>query len=299
MWDFLTQEDIDEMLGLSEPDAVEEADEALSGVAKEVNEDLKKNSFADIIKEEVMEALETKINNLKHKVEGVISDNRQINESIEAIIESQKPTKKQRIAISCGWGLNKTVPIVIENDLDCLNTIRLLVRLSEKARREGLLALESNIMHIRDEFIKKGLNLSVDGTDVGLITQILRTESNEYGKRKEMTIQLLAACGNLVLVFGVLCFLLCIIIYGAFESWFLIPLAAGVFVKYVVSDSICRFKKLKLSAKIRVKNVVISGIKSVCQGDNPRIVEQILIVYLSKKEREKYLKGVEDDLYIV
>jgi chemotaxis protein MotA len=51
-----------------------------------------------------------------------------------------------------------------------------LVRLAERARREGLLALESEMETIDDAFMKKGLQMAVDGTDPDDLYEILSAE---------------------------------------------------------------------------------------------------------------------------
>jgi len=48
---------------------------------------------------------------------------------------------------------------------DMEGVIEPLVKMAEKARREGLLALESEMETIADPFMKKGLQMAVDGTD--------------------------------------------------------------------------------------------------------------------------------------
>ncbi len=48
-----------------------------------------------------------------------------------------------------------------------------LVAFSERARREGLLALEDNLDEVEDEFMRKGIQLVVDGTDPDIIKSIL------------------------------------------------------------------------------------------------------------------------------
>src|ERR1044071_7915055 len=50
--------------------------------------------------------------------------------------------------------------------------VNLFVRLAERARREGLLALESEAQSIEDDSIKKGVQLVVDGTDPELVREI-------------------------------------------------------------------------------------------------------------------------------
>src|SRR5664279_6041222 len=51
-----------------------------------------------------------------------------------------------------------------------------LVKMAEKARREGLLALESEMESITDPFMKKGLQMAVDGTDPDDLWEILTAE---------------------------------------------------------------------------------------------------------------------------
>src|SRR5436305_3043650 len=51
-----------------------------------------------------------------------------------------------------------------------------LVRYADRARRDGLLALEEEIEGIDDEYLKKGLQLVVDGTDPDLVREILEAE---------------------------------------------------------------------------------------------------------------------------
>ncbi|MFN8080953.1 MAG: MotA/TolQ/ExbB proton channel family protein [Kineosporiaceae bacterium] len=60
--------------------------------------------------------------------------------------------------------------------VDMNNAIEPLIKMAEKARREGLLALESEIESIEDEFMKRGLQLAVDGTDPDDLYEILSAE---------------------------------------------------------------------------------------------------------------------------
>jgi chemotaxis protein MotA len=51
-----------------------------------------------------------------------------------------------------------------------------LVKMAERARREGLLALESEMEKVDDPFMKKGLQMAVDGTDPDDLYEILTAE---------------------------------------------------------------------------------------------------------------------------
>jgi chemotaxis protein MotA len=51
-----------------------------------------------------------------------------------------------------------------------------LVKMAEKARREGLLALESEMDTVEDPFMRRGLQMAVDGTDPDDLYDILTAE---------------------------------------------------------------------------------------------------------------------------
>ncbi|WP_252891258.1 motility protein A [Thermoclostridium stercorarium] len=61
--------------------------------------------------------------------------------------------------------------------------IQLLVELSQKARREGLLALESNQEEIEDEYLKKALELVVDGVEPEIIRDSMQLELDNMSIR--------------------------------------------------------------------------------------------------------------------
>lgn len=54
--------------------------------------------------------------------------------------------------------------------------VEIIVRLAGRARREGLLALENEAAEIEDDFLRRGLQLAIDGTDAEEVAIILSTE---------------------------------------------------------------------------------------------------------------------------
>ena len=60
--------------------------------------------------------------------------------------------------------------------IDGTETIETMVKFAEKARREGLLALEDAIKEVEDPFFKKGIEMAVDGTDPEQLREILEAE---------------------------------------------------------------------------------------------------------------------------
>ena len=59
---------------------------------------------------------------------------------------------------------------------DASEVISNIINLSNISRKEGLLALEEATHDMDDEFLKKGINLVVDGTDPDLVRGILETD---------------------------------------------------------------------------------------------------------------------------
>ena len=59
--------------------------------------------------------------------------------------------------------------------------VPVVVSLAEKARREGLLALEEAARGLEDDFLQRGVTLAVDGTDPEELREIM--ESELYAKR--------------------------------------------------------------------------------------------------------------------
>src|SRR3954453_22940127 len=61
-----------------------------------------------------------------------------------------------------GWFKQALMPVKVPPIADRIQT---LVTLAEKARKEGLLALEAQVKDIGDPFLKRGLQMGIDGID--------------------------------------------------------------------------------------------------------------------------------------
>jgi chemotaxis protein MotA len=81
---------------------------------------------------------------------------------------------------------------------------RQLVGYAEKARKEGLLALEPEIATIDDPFTKKGLQLVVDGTDPDLVREVLEVEIESMEARHRLGQKLFKDAGAYAPTIGVL-----------------------------------------------------------------------------------------------
>jgi chemotaxis protein MotA len=79
-----------------------------------------------------------------------------------------------------------------------LQLIKDFRRYAEIARRDGVLALDSITGELRDPFLVRGIQLAVDGTDPGVIEQLLNTEldyiQSRHDKGKRVLTQFATYC---------------------------------------------------------------------------------------------------------
>ncbi len=172
-----------------------------------------------------------------------------------------------------------------------------LVAFSERARREGLLALEDNLDEVEDEFMRKGIQLVVDGTDPDIIKSILYHDLNEIQSRHETGITIFDTWGKIAPAFGMIGTLVGLIamlvnlggdtsVIGQGMALALVTTLYGAFLANLLLIPI----KVKLEDRdreeTRVKEIVIEGILSIQSGDNPRILLEKLVSFLPPNQRE-------------
>jgi len=173
---------------------------------------------------------------------------------------------------------------------DLSPVIRQLVEFSEIARRDGILALENKTEEIEDAFILKGVQMAVDGVDNDLLEAILRADIDALGERHRTGKAIFDTIGRYAPAFGMIGTLMGLIIMlgnmddpdaiGPGMAVALITTLYGA----VVSNLFCLPFADKLAfysrREIEVREVVLKGILSIQDGDNPRMVEQKLMTML-------------------
>jgi len=179
-------------------------------------------------------------------------------------------------------------------------TIKLLVGFAEQARREGILALEARSQEITDPFLKKGIQLAVDGTEPDLIKDILTTEISFIEARHKYSITILEFGATIAPAFGMIGTLLGLVLMlgnmsdpdsiGPNMAVALITTLYGS----LIANTICTPMAAKLggysSEEILTKELMLEGIMSLQSGDNPRIVEQKLTAFIAPGLRAAIIK---------
>lgn len=188
---------------------------------------------------------------------------------------------------------------------DMVSLVQTIVSFAEKARREGLLALEADAGELDDEFLAKSIQLVVDGTDPELVKAILDTEISVLEDRHAANKGMFDTMGELFPAFGMLGTLIGLIAMlrnlddpgslGPGMAVALITTFYGSFMANLVALPI----SLKLAARSAEESVVrelmVEGVLAIQAGENPRIVEEKLKVFLPPDLRLKLEEKSESD----
>ena len=170
--------------------------------------------------------------------------------------------------------------------------------LSTKARKEGLLSLEDAINNLEDAFLKKGLQMVVDGIEPESIKEILEADIAGMETRHAENANMFAMLGVYGPSMGMLGTLIGLIQMLANLSdattiavgmgKALITTYYGSFIANLFGSPISQNLKAKSMMEVEMKTLMLDGILAIQAGLNPRVVEQKLICYLSPKEREVF-----------
>jgi chemotaxis protein MotA len=175
-------------------------------------------------------------------------------------------------------------------------TVRQLVGYAEKARKEGLLALEPEIAQIDDTFTKKGLQLVVDGTDPDLVREVLEVEIESMETRHRAGQKLFKDAGGYAPTIGVLGTVMGLLhVMQLLQTPELLgPAIAGAFMATLYGVGSANVIFLPTAGRLAVltqsevlnRTLVIEGILAIQAGENPRVVSERLLGFLPPADRE-------------
>jgi len=180
-----------------------------------------------------------------------------------------------------------------------------MISFSEKARREGLLALEDELEDLDDEFMKKGLRLVVDGTDATVIRDLMELEMTQMQERHGSKINIVNMWAALAPGLGMLGTVMGLIgmLQNLDDKASIGPNMALALVTTFYGSLISNVFMLPWANKLRVydgqeagvKEMIVEGVLSIQSGDNTRILALKLLAYLDPVSRKVLEKEVLKD----
>lgn len=181
-----------------------------------------------------------------------------------------------------------------ETNLDGL--IQRFVKLSERARREGLLALETGIAEEQDEFLRKGVLLAVDGIEQEMLVDIMNAEIVALEERHRKGRSLLEKAGEYAPAWGMIGTLIGLVLMlenlndpstlGPNMAVALLTTLFGSLLANLVFLPMASKLELKTENEIFYRQIIIEGVVGVQAGQNPKILQEKLNAFLSTEERK-------------
>jgi chemotaxis protein MotA len=175
-------------------------------------------------------------------------------------------------------------------------SVAVVVSFAEKARRQGLLALEDEARQIDDAFLRKGIEMAVDGADPEEIRDILEQDLEAMKSRHKAGAKFFADMGGFAPTMGIIGTVMGLlhVLQNLSTPSTLGPMIAAAFTATlwgVMQANVLWIpiaNRLKRTSEIEVRRMelLLEGILAIQAGANPRVVEQRLLSYLSPKEQE-------------
>jgi chemotaxis protein MotA len=173
--------------------------------------------------------------------------------------------------------------------------ISLLVQLAEKAKVEGLDALQGQVVRIKDRFLLDGITMVIDGLSPEMVRDSLMKEITFIRKRHYQVSQVIRSMGTYSPIFGLLATLLGVVqvlksisdpkslgtsmsiaVTGTFYG-----IASANFIFLPIANKLDAYT----DAELLTKEVMIEGILSLQAGDIPIIVDKKLKAFLAARVR--------------
>jgi chemotaxis protein MotA len=193
-----------------------------------------------------------------------------------------------------GWFKKALMP---EKVPPLTDRIQVLVTLAEKARKEGLLALEAQVKNIEDPFLKRGLQMGIDGTDPEELRATLEGEIAAKKSEDKVAAKFFTAMGGYAPTIGIIGTVIGLIhvLENLSDPTVLGPLIASAFVATLWGVMTANVFWLPFAAKItRISDLqaaqmelLVEGITEIQAGTSPRAVRMKLNSLIPPSELAK------------
>jgi chemotaxis protein MotA len=180
--------------------------------------------------------------------------------------------------------------------------IKEMVQYAETARRDGVLALEAVAREAPDPFLRRGLQLTIDGTDPEIIERILRIEIEAMAERHKHGKHLFHTLAKFGPGFGLMATLIAQVamfrnlggeasVIGQALAIALTGTLYGCMLQNLMAGPIAEKLALRSQEEVFVKEIILQGVLSIQAGNNPRVVEMQLLSFLSSTQQQTLAKA--------
>jgi chemotaxis protein MotA len=172
-----------------------------------------------------------------------------------------------------------------------------IIALANKARKEGIISLEKEANGASDPFLKRALTMAVDGVEPKILRETMDLEISNMEDEVEHPIKFWEAAGGYSPTIGILGAVLGLIhvmenlsdpskLGGGIAVAF-VATVYGVGLANLVYLPMSGKLKMKAKSQMLAKEIMLVGVISILEGENPRLIEDKLKSFLSQKEQEE------------
>jgi chemotaxis protein MotA len=178
-----------------------------------------------------------------------------------------------------------------------------IIGYATKARKNGIVALERDADAVTDKFLRKALNLAVDGTDLQVLRKMMELEIELEEHQGESEAKVFEAAGGYSPTIGIIGAVLGLIqvmkhledikevgrgiavafvatVYGvAAANLFFIPAANKI--------------KARLQNELQMKELMLEGVVGIVEGLNPKLIRSKLSAYIREPAAVKKGRAVK------
>jgi chemotaxis protein MotA len=176
-------------------------------------------------------------------------------------------------------------------------TVEAVVGLAERARREGLLALETAVRDVEDDFLRQGLQAAIDGADPDELAEILSGKIETKRKADHQSAKFYEAMGGYAPTVGIIGTVLGLVhvLENLSQPEKLGHLIAGAFVATLWGVGTANVMWLPIAARLKrlseiecqQMELVVEGVLAIQSGMSPRVVQQRLASMLPPDSQQK------------
>lgn len=193
----------------------------------------------------------------------------------------------------CISAMKSLVDVFLEKTQPVEAVIEQLIEYANKARKNGIVALEQDANAVKDPFLRKGLNLAVDGTDLQEIRQMLELEMALEEHHAEAQAKVFEAAGGYAPTIGIIGAVLGLIQvmkdladiekvgHGIAVSF--VATVYGVGVANIFFLPVANKIKARAHQAMQVKEMMLEGIIGIVEGLNPKLIRSKLEAFAPPK----------------
>jgi chemotaxis protein MotA len=186
--------------------------------------------------------------------------------------------------------------VFFSHDDDPVATVHEMVGYAQKARKDGIVSLDTEMEKIQEPFLKKSLMLAIDGTEPAELRTIMELELDNRAEREENIPQVFESAGGFSPTVGIIGAVL-----GLIQTMQhldnISEVGRGIAVAFVATIygvGAANLFFLPVAGKIKIRQrgvqlrreIILEGVISLLEGMNPRMLETKLMSFISESQKK-------------